>query len=806
MPIMFKTHILSHLRDRRYVPSEKKALAEQLAIDDSDYPEFEDALKQLIADGLITLNKKGIYELPAIGEELVGRIRIHKKGFGFIIPEVASRDGDLFVPPDDTLNALSGDLVRAEVIKSQPFWGQRSGNTSHVGRVIEIVERARTAFVGKLVKRGSYWLVEVDGGFLNEPVIVRDAGAKDAKAGDKVLVEILKFPKGEKLAEGVITQRLGKAGIPDVETQSVILAYDLPGEFSEECIEQARDIASDFNGIDETILNEREDLREQFILTIDPPDAKDYDDAISIVKLGGKGRSKSRSDDSGVSGYELGIHIADVSCYIPAGSALDNEGLQRGNSVYLPRLVIPMLPELLSNGICSLQENVDRLTKSVFIRYDNAGHVQSARVCRSVIRSSKRLTYLEAEALMSDNKEEAAKHSRSESGYTDQLISTLKMMSDLAKRLRARRMKEGMIVLALPEVELIYDEEGHVIDAEPEDDASTHGLIEMFMVEANEAVARVFESLQVPLLRRIHPDPSSFDIDELKQYCRVAGITIPKNPTRLELQKILETTRGTPRQQAVHLAVLKSLSKAEYSPAIIGHFALASSHYAHFTSPIRRYPDLLVHRALEAYLDNTTNGRLQPKGKAKIRLGKTLRDDKRCPDEDKLQEMGNRCNQTERNAEVAESSLRTFLVLQFLAEKHMGDTFSGVITGFSAKAIWIQLDKYLVEGMVKIEDLPAPFDDNESEEAEGKGKSTGKDKGKGKGKYISKTTRVKNGIKDKLPQFSKRADRWKLNSDTGSLVHGGTGKTITIGDSVKAGIVLIDPPARRMDLMIVEYV
>lgn len=798
MPLCFTSQILTHLRDPRYEPVNLDDLAAQLGVDESEEQlDFKQSVKQLLASNRITVNNKGLIQLPPIGKQITGIIKVHPRGFGFIRPDEPNREGDLFVPPGDLLDAVTGDRVQAGVRK---VGGNRHGRTGgdgkpfspFVGRVEKVLERKRTRFVGTLTRHGPYWLVEVDGNQLGAPIHVRDVGPKDANENDKVLAEVIEFPEPGDWAEGVIIKRLGQAGRPDVETESVILAYNLPGDFSEDCADQAGDIARRFADADEW-LDGREDLRQLFIFTIDPPDARDFDDAISITRL---------NNDKHGAAFELGVHIADVSAFVERRSPIDVEASERGNSVYLPRFVIPMIPEVLSNGVCSLQEGVDRLTKSVFIRFDKKGKVLARRYCRSVIRSNKRLTYLEAEALLKDDTKTAKQNARSESGYTAELIAALKDMSALAEILRQRRVKDGMISLMLPDVELIFDEQGHVIDAVPEDDASTHGLIEMFMVEANEAVAVLFETLGVPILRRTHPDPSTFDVSELRQFCRVAGVNIPKNPSRFELQTILNMTRNTPRQQAVHLAVLKSLAKAEYSPAMIGHFALASTHYAHFTSPIRRYPDLLVHRALDAWLDHTNNGREKPKGKGAARLGRTLRGDDRCPDEEKLLEIGFHCSDTERNAEMAESSLRTFLVLQMLEEKHKGDTFSGVIVSMSNNAVWVRIDKYLVEGMVKTPDIPVGkgnVDDKNEVDSTIKKKQKNNKAGS-PGRPDRFTDQRSHGA------FRRRADRWQLNHDTGALVHETSGRSINIGDRVHVQPLLIDPPARRLDLLITDFV
>src|SRR5690606_18367537 len=308
---------------------------------------------------------------------------------------------------------------------------------------------------------------------------------------------------------------------------------------------------------------------------------------------------------------------------------------------------------------------------------------------QSVIKSVKRMTYLEAQALIDGNAEEARKHAKTETAYTDQLKSTLKEMDRLARVIRERRRKQGMISLDLPDVELVYDENGHVIDAQPEDDAFSHTLIGMFMVEANEAIARLFESMDVPIMRRIHPEPTPGKYEEMGQTAMVAGYRIPKNPTREELQSLLEATRGKPAARVVHMAVLRTLTKAVYSPALIGHFALASDAYSHFTSPIRRYADLLTHRALEVYLGLTDNGQNPPKSEQdKRRLGQKLREHDEVLGEHDLSIIGHHITSTEENASDAERELRQFLVLQLL-EKHIGEVFGGVITGLNARGVFV---------------------------------------------------------------------------------------------------------------------
>ncbi len=756
----YKKRLITHLAHASYSPAAAHILAADLGVPKEDYPAFLAAIKELAAAGQLIWGDDQLVSLPPIGRALIGTFRKNPKGFGFIIPRDAIAHGDLFVPAGNTMDALSGDLVRADVIH-----GRRGGEgkSPYVGQIVEILERKRSCYSGTIQKQGGQWLAYPDGKVVTDPVVIRDAASKNVKPGDKVVFEITAYPEGNMLGEGVITRVLGEAGRPDVETQAVIEAYGLPGEFPEECIEQAREQTAEFDA-DQRELEKgrqfdpaaRSDLRDEYIITIDPPDAKDYDDAISIQRLDPREHKGAQSG-----GWRLGIHIADVSHFIEQGSPLDEEARDRGNSCYLPRLVIPMLPEVLSNGICSLQEGVPRYVKSAYIDYDAEGRVKGTHFRAGLIKSAKRLTYLEAQALIDDKPDLAKTHAKTEPRYTDQLIKTLKQMDHLSRVIRDRRRKAGMIHLELPDVELVYDEDGRVIDAVPEDDAYTHTLIEMFMVEANEAVARLFEELNVPLLRRTHPDPVPGEMEQLRDFVKVAGYRVPKNPTREELQALLDATAGTAAAPAVHMAVLRTLTRAEYSPALVGHFALASTAYAHFTSPIRRYADLTVHRALTAFLDLTDNGSKLPKSEQELKkLGQTLREDADCPDEGVLTGIGNRCNQTEENAESAERELRQFLVLQLL-EQHIGESFPALVTGVTASGVFVRLDKYLAEGMIKIEDIPAPQKD---------------------GRTV-------------------RDPRWVFDRNSGSLVEQHSGRSFNIGDRLTVVIAEIDLARRQMELV-----
>jgi len=741
MPNRFSQRIIRHISDSRYRPQPTRQLAHELAIDTQDLEEFTRSVQELIDQGRVLLGDSDLITLPPPGRVMIGTFRANPRGFGFIVPESPMEHGDLFVPQGQTLNAMTGDRVRAKVYH-QPR--RASGDRSpYTGEIVEIIQRADRKYVGNLDQINGKWVVQVDGKIMPDPIQIRDPHARNAARGDKVVVELTRYPDADGPAQGVIVEVLGEKGEPAVETVAVMRAYGLPDKFPEEVLEAARQASLSFD--DKTIPPDRLDLTGEFILTIDPPDAKDFDDAISITKF------DTPQPDGAV--WELGVHIADVSHFVRPDSPLDVEAKARGNSTYLPRRVVPMLPEVLSNGVCSLQEGVNRFTKSAFMRYDEDGKVVGERFASAVIRSAKRLTYMEAQALIDGDIKEAIRHARSEPKYSRELQTRLKQMDELAKLIRQRRLDQGMIVLGLPEVELEYDATGRVVDAHPTDTSFTHTLIEQFMVEANEALARLFDRLNIPMIRRIHADPPAHDVSELRRFARVAGFNIPAHPSRKELQQLLDAVRGKPAQQAVHLAVLQTLSRAEYAPLLIGHFALASEHYTHFTSPIRRYPDLVVHRGLEAYLEHSAK---LSGGRDKKKLARAMQEDPRLPDEQALFELGAHCSSTERNSQAAEGTLRNYLVMELLSTL-LGTDFDATVTGISSGGVFMQLDRYLVDGFIRVTDLP-----------------------------------------------SAAHDLWKLNRATGALVAQRSGKTISIGDRFTVRIAKVNPASRQLDLVIIE--
>ncbi|MED5506522.1 MAG: VacB/RNase II family 3'-5' exoribonuclease [Planctomycetota bacterium] len=744
----YTQRILDLLASPKYVPKSVDDLARYLRVPPEEGDQLRSTIGELLQSDRVVIGKHDVIQLPGMPSEFQGILKITSRGFGFVKPETPYREGDLYIPEHGMMDAISGDLVRVSVARAGR--GSDRGGWRIRGRVVEVLQRNKTSFTATMARQNGVWYALPDGKRMRTPILARDAEAKSVAEGVKVVVEIVHFPSEYEQAEGVITRVLGDAGQPDVETEAVIADFGLRTDFPEVVVEEARRVAGGFSGSEDPgAMVDRMDLTDLLTFTIDPPDAKDFDDAISI------------EFDPGSGEFELGVHIADVAHFVRQDGELDREALARGNSTYLPRRVLPMLPELLSNGVCSLQEGVDRFVKSVFITYDDKGRISGRRFHRSVIRSRKRLTYLEAQALIDGDQKKAVINSRTEPDYPDELVEALRNAQKLARSIRKRRFGRGMLSLSLPESEIVFDESGSVVDAVPEDDAYTHTVIEMFMVAANEAVAALFADLGVPLVRRVHPEPDYEEMSELRNYARLVRFKMKEHPDRRDLQELSRISEGTPYERAIHFALLKTMTRATYSPLLIGHFALASDHYAHFTSPIRRYPDLTVHRALDAYLDQTENGTRVTGGKARARLGEAIGHDVNCPTEEELVRTGEQCSETERNSEEAERSLREFLVLQFLKAGDPGETYTGTITGTtSGGGVFVTLDKYLVDGMVRPDDMP----------------------GQGRG-----------------------AGAWKQDRLSGRLFAPGSGASIGIGDRAEVQIGLIDLHAREMDLVPVSF-
>ncbi|MCF7958836.1 MAG: VacB/RNase II family 3'-5' exoribonuclease, partial [Phycisphaerae bacterium] len=610
---------------RDYRPVKPRIMAKALQVSADEFGLFEQALESLRKNKRITIGSGGMVFLPQMPSRVIGTYESARQGYGFVRPETLVRQGDLFIPQGQGMDAITGDKVVARITQR----GWKGNPDRYTGKVIEVSSRGESQFVGTLTKEGDLWFVKPDGKDGMSPISIDDPGAKDCQEGDKVAVEILTYPTDEYYANGVIVERFGRSGRGNTELKAVIKRFRLIEKFSPKALKNTRTSIHLFN-VDSELKNGREDIRDTTIITIDPCDARDYDDAISLKKTNDR--------------WELGVHIADVSHFVREGSDLDEEAKSRATSVYLPRHVIPMLPELLSNGVCSLQEEQDRFVKSAYIILDNRGNVIDSRFANSVIRSTKRLTYEQVDQLI-DDKKHPHRHGA-------KVVRLVHRMEELARIIQKRRQKAGMLTLELPRAELVFDDKGKPVGVQPESSTFSHTMIEMFMLEANEAVARLLDSLNVSFLRRTHAEPDNLSGNEMTRVIKLCGYTVPKKLDHKGIQQLLKSAQGKPESFMINLAVLKSMSKAEYSPAYIGHYALASKHYAHFTSPIRRYPDLTVHRLLQAYLD----GSLTQKTAGKF------------PGFHDLVTLGQHCSMAERNAEAAEAELRKWMILLLLSQ------------------------------------------------------------------------------------------------------------------------------------------
>lgn len=711
--------ILERLAEPDYQPTRLRPLAKQLDITAEEMPAFRAAVEQLLEEGRIREGRsRGLMLPPKRSGEIIGVFSSNPRGFGFVRPEGtdarAGQSADIFIPPGETRDAADGDTVAVRL--ARPQHGTRRAVPSAAaarrsGSVVRVLTRGITRVVGTLLEAGGVPVVRPDGNRFTHDIAVPDAGAKGASRGDKVVVEILRYPSDRAGAEGVILEVLGGRTEPGVDALSILRQHEIPEDFTDEQLEAARAAADRFTA---EATAGREDLRDRLIVTVDPATARDFDDAVSVDRL----------PDGG---WELGVHIADVSFFVPEGEVLDGEARLRGNSVYLPRRVVPMLPEVLSNGVCSLQEGVDRLCKSAFIRLSATGQVLGERFAETVIHNRKRYTYEQVTEVL-------AGRLRTEKPDADALLLE---MDALAKVLLERRRRDGMLELHLPIVELIYDAEMRVIDARPESHDFSHRIIEMFMLEANEAVARYLARMGMPTLRRVHEDPEPDALEALNKFLRSCGLRMKDPGDRNELRELLARTADTPQQSAVHLAVLRSMRKAEYSPDDAGHYALASADYLHFTSPIRRYPDLVVHRTLVAALSR------------KGRKRRVQHEDGEAAAPPELYELARHCSMTERRAEDAEREYRLVKVLELL-KTMIGEEIVGVVTGVAGFGVFVQSTKYLVDGLVHVSTLENDF--------------------------------------------------WELSDSGGALIGKRTRKRLRIGDPVTVRIAAVDVARRKLDL------
>lgn len=649
--------LLEYVSDTNYQPVKPRIIAKKLKLSDEETRELKKTIKRLVKRGNLNWGSKHLVQLGKRDDRnrLTGIFHRTQKGFGFVRPHgaPADRSADIFVPQKSTMDAASGDLVLIRLNK------QRGPENRIRGTIVEVIERETNQFVGTYFESEGVGRVRVDNGVFGQPILVGDPGAKNAQPNDKVVIEMVRFPSHLHDGEAVIDEVLGTHGQPGVDTLLIMREYNLPDDFSEEVLEDARKQAEIF---DESISENRVDLTDLPIITIDPSDARDFDDAISLEQL-----------DNGH--WRLGVHIADVSHFVQPQSALDREARQRATSVYLPDRVIPMLPEIISNNLASLQPDRIRYTKTVWIEFTADGAMVATDTCSAAIRSNRRFTYTEVDQLLVDR--ESWKTQLSPAVF--QLVTN---MHELAMILRKRRFRRGSLELSMPEVAIDLDRAGQVSGAHLIEQTESHQIIEEFMLAANEAVAKRVHQRGLLLLRRIHgaPDPRKLKI--LTDFVRGLQIPCDSLESRFEMQRVLKHVAGLPQQRAINFAILRSLQKAMYSPRDEGHYALASDCYCHFTSPIRRYPDLIVHRIIESI-----NSDKQP-----------------TQDFDRLMVEGEHCSDREQRAEQAERELTKLKLLYYLS-KRIGDELDAVITGVEDYGLFAQGIELPADGLIHVNSL-----------------------------------------------------------------------------------------------------
>ncbi len=655
MPVS-ASEVVKFVKSPEYTPLTVRALARKLRVPDEQYADFRNMVKMLISQGRLKLGKGGKIRPPDVKRLVVGVFRPARAGYGFVKPNPSEEVPweEIFIPAQFVKDANRGDEVLVQITRIP----HRPGKYPE-GRIVDVIERARTQFVGTYFEVDGVGYVRIDGTVFGEPVYVGDPGVKGAKPDDKVVVELVRFPQPGVEGEGVILEVLGRKSDPDVDLKTVIREFELDEEFPEDALEAARAVAQSYRP---SRRGKRRDFTNEVIVTIDPRDAKDFDDAVHVHR---------EPDGSWI----LQVHIADVAYFVKEGSPLDREARKRGTSVYLPGTVLPMLPEVISNGVASLQEGVLRYTKSVIMRFSKTGTPLETEITPGLIKVTKRLDY--------DTVLDFWHHpERYEETIPPEVRKMLMDMRELAALLRKRRRERGFLELELPEIELELDEHGQFVAAHVRRQDESHQCIEEFMLSANEAVARYLDDRGVVFLRRIHPNPDEYKLRQFATFVRALGFKIRNPQDRFELQRLLDRTRGTPFERPVHYMLLRSMKQAVYSPEDEGHYGIASDAYCHFTSPIRRYPDLVIHRILD----------------------RIWRRPNWHPDVAELRTIGEHSTFTERRAESAERELVKLKILRHLNE-NLGMILHAYIRAIEEVGFFVETEEIPVDGFVHISSL-----------------------------------------------------------------------------------------------------
>lgn len=653
-----REQLLGLINDPHYNPLKREELALIFNIHPSEMPMFYNFLDELEEDGYIIKTKKGRVMSPNKMGLFVGKFVAHRKGYGFVESDEELVQ-DLFIPKDDINGALHNDRVMAEIVT--PATEDKRAE----GKVIKIIKREVTRVVGLFQENKSFGFVVPDDKKFNQDIFIPKRGFNGAKNDDKVVCEITLWPQENRKPEGKIIEVLGKKGERGVEIDSIIRAHGLPEEFPKKVIDEANYVSS--QDLEDEIAR-RLDLRHLDIFTIDGEDAKDLDDAISIEVLPN-------------GNYKLGVHIADVTHYVREKSKLDKEALKRATSVYLVDKVIPMLPKQLSNGVCSLNPFEDKLTLSCIMEIDENGKVVNSEIAETVINSKARMTYTEVSDILEKDDEKLKQT------FAKQ-VEDFKKAEKLARILMKRRERRGAIDFDFPESKIILNREGKVVDIKCYERRISNKMIEEFMLVANETVAEHFYWLQLPFVYRIHETPSAEKMEDLNKFIATFGYHIKGDLEDVhpkEIQSLVEKIKGTKEEESISTIALRSMKQAKYSPQCIGHFGLAAKYYCHFTSPIRRYPDLQIHRIIKEQLNNKLNNKRQEQLSHIVEYAST------------------QSSERERAAELAERDVHDFYKACYMADK-VGQEFDGVVSSVTSFGMFVELEN-TVEGLIRLANM-----------------------------------------------------------------------------------------------------
>lgn len=655
--VLTRDSVLGYMQRESYRPLTYMELSESLCVE--DHENFGKLLRKLEKEGEVILTRKNKYGLPEAMNLLKGALQVHPKGYAFLLPDDPTLQ-DIYIYGRDLNGAMHNDRVLVR-LNHHP----RGFNGRPEGEVVRVIHRANKEVVGTYRRSRSGMQVIPDDPRMVYPISVKASKKKKINDGEKVVVRLTVYPDKDRMPEGTVTELLGAKGDPGVDIISIIKKFGLRVHFPGEVIAEAKAMPET---VQEEELAGRRDLRDQMIVTIDGDDAKDLDDAVIVTR-----------QENG--GYRLGVHIADVSHYVVEESHLDKEAVARGTSVYLPDRVLPMLPRELSNNICSLNAGVDRLAMSVIVDMDDDGEIIDYEIHRSVILVKERMTYKNVNKILKDRDPELMER------YRD-FVPIFEEMKQLADILKKRRLRLGTLDFNFPEAKVIVDDDGNPIAIEKRFQDVAESIIEEFMIRANEVVAMHLNKRGVPTLYRVHERPAPEGIDNMNRLLAGFGLRLQRKDDMepIDMQEILHQIQGKPEERLVSTVMLRSMKHARYTPVPLGHFGLASPFYAHFTSPIRRYPDLMVHRGLGQLLDH---GKLPAKKKAFWEKRMTV--------------LGEQCTLNEMKAEECEREAVQMKMAQYM-KQYEGNFFKAVISSVTAFGFFIELDN-LVEGLVHISSL-----------------------------------------------------------------------------------------------------